>query len=194
MIEIILSDETDKFMHFIDLEDNVKAVAIPVSGVEVEKPDMFMVSLRAKMPNVILQAINAEFVADIAHLWAVVRQSWASNKKGVSKVKFDLDIILRICCSSNLASALEAVGLKSGIQDVIFVGIGLNENLQRIKEIILSQGKPSNNLLLDSSERMNFLKHYHNIDDLALKSTMAEQGQLSSLLAEKAAVTVSGRH
>ncbi len=194
MIEIILSDETDKFMHFIDLEDNVKAVAIPVSGVEVEKPDMFMVSLRAKMPNVILQAINAEFVADIAHLWAVVRQSWVSNKKGVSKVKFDLDIILRICCSSNLASALEAVGLKSGIQDVIFVGIGLNENLQRIKEIILSQGKPSNNLLLDSSERMNFLKHYHNIDDLALKSTMAEQGQLSSLLAEKAAVTVSGRH
>jgi hypothetical protein len=41
---------------------------------------------------------------------------------------------------------------------------------------------------------MNFLKHYHNIDDLALKSTMAEQGQLSSLLAEKAAVTVAGRH
>ena len=194
MIEIILSDETDKFMHFIDLEDNVKAVAIPVSGVEVEKPDMFMVSLRAKIPNVILQAINAKFVVDIAHLWAVVRQSWVANKKGISKVKFDLDILLRISCSSNLASSLKAVGLKSGLQDVIFVGIGPMEHLQRIKEIIFSQGKPSSNLLLDSSERMNFLKHYHNIDDLALKSTMAEQGQLSSLLAEKAAVTVSGRH
>ena len=181
-------------MHFMDLEDNVKAVAIPVSEVEVENSDIFMIFLRSKMPNVILQAINAKFVVNIAHLGAIVKQSWVSNKNGLSKVKFDLDILLRMSCSSNLRSALDTVGLKSGSQDVIFVGIGLKEHLQGISDTILSQGKPSNNLLLNSSERMNFLKHYHNIDDLALKSTMAEQGQLSSLLAEKAAVTVSGRH
>ena len=111
-------------MHFIDLEDNVKAVAIPLRDVEVEDPDMFMVSLRSKMPNVILQAINAKFVANIAHLWAVIRQAWVSKKKGISKVKFDLDIILRISCSSNLVGSLKAVGMKNGLQDVIFVGIG----------------------------------------------------------------------
>ena len=107
-----MSDELDKFMHFIDLEDNVKAVAIPVRDVEVENPDMFMVSLRSKMPNVILQAINAKFVANIAHLWAVIRQAWISKKKGISKVKFDLDILLRISCSSNLVGSLKAVGMK----------------------------------------------------------------------------------
>ncbi len=181
-------------MHFIDLEDNVKAVAIPVSAVEVEKSDIFMASLRSKMPNVILQAINAKFVVDIEHLWAVVKQSWVANKKGISQVKFDLDIILRISCSSNLNSALDAVGLKSGLQDVIFVGIGLNEHLQRINDVIMSQGKPSNELLLDSSKKTNFLKKHHNIDDLALNSVIADQNQLSVLLAEKAAVIVPGRH
>jgi len=181
-------------MHFIDLEDNVKAVAIPVSEVEVEKSDVFMASLRSKMPNVILQAINAKFVVNIAHLWAIVKQSWVSNKKGISKVKFDLDILLRISCSSNLGSALDVVGLKSGSQDVIFVGIGLTKHLQSINNIILSQGKPSNDLLLDNPEKTNFLKKYHKINDLSLASVMVEQGQLVALLVEKAAIIVPGRH
>jgi tRNA threonylcarbamoyladenosine modification (KEOPS) complex Cgi121 subunit len=191
---IILPDEAGKFMHFIDLEDNVKAVAIPVSEVEVEKSDVFMASLRSKMPNVILQAINAKFVVNIAHLWAIVKQSWVSNKKGISKVKFDLDILLRISCSSNLGSALDVVGLKSGSQDVIFVGIGLTKHLQSINNIILSQGKPSNDLLLDNPEKTNFLKKYHKINDLSLASVMVEQGQLVALLVEKAAIIVPGRH
>ena len=181
-------------MHFIGLEDNVKAVAIPVREVKVEKSDIFLESLRSKMPNVILQAINAKFVLDIAHLWAVVKQSWVANKKGISKVKFDLDIVLRISCSSNLNSALDAVGLKSGVQDVIFIGIGLNENLQRINDVILSQGKPSNDLLLDNLEKTNFLKKYHDIDDVSLNSVIAERSQLAALLAEKSAVIVPGRH
>jgi len=188
-----LSDELDKFMHFIDLEDNVKAVAIPLRDVEVEDPDMFMVSLRSKMPNVILQAINAKFVANIAHLWAVIRQAWVSKKKGISKVKFDLYIILRISCSSNLVGSLKAVGMKNGLQDVIFVGIGHGDHLQGIKEIIFRQGKSSNSLLFDSSEKTNFLKHYHGINDLALNSVLVKQNQLAALLSEKATVIVDGR-
>gem|GEM_PF-1628380 len=189
-----MPDEAGKFMHFMDLEDNVKAVAIPVSEVEVENSDIFMIFLRSKMPNVILQAINAKFVVNIAHLGAIVKQSWVSNKNGLSKVKFDLDILLRMSCSSNLRSALDTVGLKSGSQDVIFVGIGLKEHLQGISDIILSQGKPSNDLLLDNPEKMNFLKKHHKINDLSLTSVMVEQGQLASLLAEKAAIIVPGHH
>ena len=187
-------DEAGKFIHILDLDDNVKAVAIPVRRVNVEKPDIFMASLRSKMPKVILQAINAKFVLDIEHLWTVIKQSWISNKKGISKVKFDLDIILRISCSSNLNSALNAVGLKSGLQDVIFVGIGPEINLKTINDVIMSYGKLSNDLFHDDKEKTSFLKKYHDINDLALNSVIAEQGKLAKLLAEKAAVIVPMRY
>ncbi|MFQ6135030.1 MAG: KEOPS complex subunit Cgi121 [Nitrososphaerales archaeon] len=180
-------------MYLLDLEGDVKAAAAPVRGVEVEDPESFMEGLRAKAAKVVLQALDARYVADINHLWAVVRQAWKADKRGVSKVRFDLDILLRLACDSRLTHALKTVGLKKGVLDVIFVAVGRGEPLQRSVEILGRMGDVSNDLLQPTSEKEAFLRRYHSISDLALQSILLKQERLASILAERAAVALSGR-
>ncbi len=180
-------------MHYIDLEKDIKAAAVPVRGVKVEDPKSFIEELRAETPKVVLQALDAMYVADIDHLWAVVRQAWTADKRSVSKVKFDLDILLRITCDSRLTYALETAGIKKGVRDVIFVAIGHKEPLQRSVKTLSRRRNVSNNLLQPAPDKERFLRRYHGIDELALQSILLKNGQLGAILAEKAAVALSGK-
>lgn len=178
-------------MHLISLDDNMKALAVPIINVKVEKPELFMVSLSKKMPDVVLQAVNAKYVADLDHLWAIIRQVWVANKKGISKVKFDLDIILRLSCTTYLDNALKIVGLKPGLQDLIFIAIGKEEYFHEVYSIVSSLGDISDDLLKKSFEKDEFLIKYHKINNLSMQSLLLEKNQLSAILAEKAAVISS---
>lgn len=178
-------------MHLIPLDDDTKALVVPISDVTIEKPDLFMISLRKKIPDVFLQAVNSKFVVDINHLWAIIRQTWASDQQGISKVKFDLDILLRLACTKHLDSALNTVGLKTGSQDIIFIVIGKEKHFQNVINILSNLGDISEYLLQKSSEREKFLIKYHNINNLVLKSVLLEKSKLSHILAEKAAVILS---
>lgn len=177
-------------MHLISLDDHTKAFVVPVKGVLVEKPDLFMVSLRKKTSNVFLQAVNAKFVVDIYHLWAIIRQAWVSDKKGISIVKFDLDILLRLACTRHVDNALNTVGLKNGLQDIIFIVIGKEKHFQNVHQILVNLGDLSEHLLQKSSEREKFLMQYHSINNLVLKSVLLETNKLSHILAEKAAIVL----
>lgn len=168
-------------------------MAVPIRGVKVEDPRSFIEDVRGEVPKVVLQALDARYVVDIDHLWAVIRQAWAAHKRGVSRVKFDLDILLRIACDSRVTYALDTAGLKRGVLDVIFVAVSHSDLLQRTVEGLSRLGSVSNDLLQSTPEKEEFLRKYHNISDLAVKSTVLKRGQLAYILAEKAAVTLSSR-
>ncbi len=180
-------------MRPIYLEEGVKAVAVPVRGVRVEDPASFMAGLRAEASGVVLQALDARYVADAAHLWAAVRQAWAASKSGVSRVQFDLDIILRISCDSRLDSALETVGVKKSVMDVIFVAVGREDLLKRVVERLSRLGSVSDTLLQLTAGKERFLRRRHSVSELTLQSTTLKEEQLAYVLAEKAAVALSGR-
>ena len=177
-------------MHLISLDNKNKASVVPITNVKVETPELFMVSLRNKLPDVFLQAINAKYVADLDHLWAIIRQAWVANREGVSKVKFDLDIILRISCTSHLNSALNTVGLHPGSQDVIFVVVGQKKYFREVHRILMSVGDYSEHLLEQNSEKDAFLIQHHKLNNLVLQSLLLNKGQLSAILAEKAVITL----
>ena len=63
-----------------------------------------MEQLKASAPDAAaVQAVNAQFVADLDHLWRAVRQAWMANKRRISRAKFDIEILLRVACDSRVA-------------------------------------------------------------------------------------------
>ncbi len=172
----------------------MKAAAIPVKGVNVDEPTQFMEQLKANVSGsaATVQAVDAQFIADLDHLWAVIRQAWMADKQHVSRAKFDIEILLRIACDSRVTKALATVGLKKGRLDVIFVIVGEEErSLQLIGEIVSRLGEEvSENLLVLTPEKEAALRRHHHIDNKTLESTLLTHNKLSGILAEKAAIAL----
>ncbi len=180
-------------MHLLNLDGDIKAVAVPICSLVIADPVSFLTRLRVKMPEVMLQALDAKYVADLDHLYAVIKQSWAAHKRGVSNVKFDLDILLRIACDSRLMKAINTVGLKKGVNDVIFVCVGAKANIIKSVNILKPLGNISSGLIQPAKEKDEFLKKHHGITDVALHSVLDKKNSLSSILSERSAITITGR-
>jgi tRNA threonylcarbamoyladenosine modification (KEOPS) complex Cgi121 subunit len=168
----------------------VKVVAIPIRGVEIEEPERFMERLKAEVPNVTLQAIDARFVANLNHLWAVIRQAWMADRSGTARARFELEILLRIACDSRVTQAVTIVGLKKGSLDVIFVAVGKIEDIQPLPDRLSDLGEASESLLQLTSDKCKMLLRHHHISKEALESTITTSEGMSGVLAEKAAITL----
>ncbi|MCL4437228.1 MAG: hypothetical protein M1503_04235 [Thaumarchaeota archaeon] len=173
----------------------MRAAAIPVKGVDVDAPTSFMEHLRTSaIDAVAVQAVDARFVADLSHLWAVVRQAWTADKRRISRAKFDIEILLRVACDSRVANALATVGLKKGRFDVIFIVVGKEGALKRIADVVSQLGEVSEDLLILTPEKEAALRKHHGIEDKTLESTLQSRNNcLSGILAERATVALLHR-
>ncbi len=150
-----------------------------------------MEQLKASAPDAAaVQAVNAQFVADLDHLWRTVRQAWMANKRRISRAKFDIEILLRVSCDSRVANALATVGLKKGRLDIIIIVVGKEDSLQQVEGIVSRLGEVSESLLILTPEKEAALRSHHNIEDKALDYTLQSQNRLSGLMAEKAAIAL----
>ncbi len=149
-----------------------------------------MERLKCCAANIVVQAVDAQFVADLNHLWSVIRQAWAANKRQISRAKFDIEILLRIACDSRVTNALATVGLKKGRLDIILVVVGTASSMQQVCDAIRWVGEVSESLLILTPEKEVALRKYHNIEDKAIESVLQSQQRLSDLLAEKAAIAL----
>jgi len=178
-------------MFLSDLDCDTKLLLLAVHGVKVDDPKSFVKSLRREVPGVVLQAVDARFVAGREHAKLIAQQSWTASKRGVLSVKFDLDIVLRLACDSRIENALETVGLRSGVMDVVFIAVGHPDDINRLLIHLGTLGEVRDSLLRLTGSKESFLKKHHKITDLCLRSTVLKGDALPYILSEKAAIEMS---
>jgi tRNA threonylcarbamoyladenosine modification (KEOPS) complex Cgi121 subunit len=161
--------------------------------VEVDDAVNFIETYRKKFPKLIIQFVEAKYVLDREHLWAIIRQAWISKKRRLSRVKLDIEMLQRLACDSRVSTSLKSVGLKKGILDIIAISIGEKNELQSLFDSLKKKFKTSKYLLEKNVEKENFLKKYHRIENNTLNSILVENDELGSALIEKAVLILAER-
>lgn len=88
---------------------------------------------RAFSPDVLVQGIDASFVFGVNHLLRVLQLTVESWKRGIKISKtMETDILMRLCCTSQISKAIEVGGLKN---DSAACFILMSENLDSVLKI-----------------------------------------------------------
>ncbi|MCP8312836.1 MAG: hypothetical protein H3Z53_00460 [archaeon] len=174
-------------MHYVRLGDKTLSMILGMKGVVIEDPEQFLRRLKDKFPNLIIQALDANFVAGFEHLKMILQQSWMAFNRGISYTKkLDLEILVRLACDSQIARALKTLGLKSGKMDIALIAIGELKYLKPFTQFIKDFGEISDNVIKLNPEKEKFLIKHHNISDELIKATIADRNKLAAILSEKA--------
>lgn len=176
-----------KGLHYIRLGDKNLSTILGMKGVIVENPEQFLRNLREKFPNIVIQALDANFVAGFGHLKMILQQSWMAFEREISYTKkLDLELIVRLACDSQITRALKTLGLKSGRMDIALIAIGELKHLKLFNETIKDLGEISDDAVRLNPEKERFLIKHHNISDELIKATIVDKNKLAAILSEKA--------
>lgn len=147
--------------------------------------------LRIEHPNLMMQAVNARFVAGLGHLKLVVQQAWEAAARGVCLAdRREVDILLRFACDSQISRAIREVGLSKDSQMIVLIVMGEECEARSVADKLQSLGTVSKRSFTPTREKLNFLMERHAMNRRALSSTIKEDA-VAYLLAEKAALLIS---
>lgn len=176
-------------LRLFSLSEQVSCTAIGLEGVEIEDPKTFLGQFEEKFPTLIIQAIDARFIAGFTHAQMIMQQSWESSRRGLSYArKPTLDLLLRLALSNQIAEALTKVGLRKGTVDLAILAIGSPSEVKNLYEYSGKLGKISDKVILLSKRKDKFLRELHDISTKASDSTTIGVDPLAYLLAERAAL------
>ncbi|MCP8321346.1 MAG: hypothetical protein H3Z52_10475 [archaeon] len=174
-------------MRYIRLGDKTLTIVLGMKGVIIDDPEQFLGRLKDKFSNLIIQALDANFIAGFEHLKMILQQSWVAFNRGISYTKkLDLEIIVRLACDSQIARALKTLGLKSGKMDIALIAIGEMKHLKLFAENIKDLGEISDYIIKLNPSKERFLIKHHNISDELIKATITEKNKLAAILSERA--------
>ncbi|MEM3383523.1 MAG: KEOPS complex subunit Cgi121 [Nitrososphaerales archaeon] len=174
-------------MRYIKLNNKISSIILGIKGVIIDDPKDFLRVLREKYPKLVIQALDANFVAGYEHLKMILQQSWVAFNRGVSYAKkLDLEIIIRIACDFQIERALKTIGLRSGKMDIALIAIGEIKDLRLFAENIKDLGEISDDVINLSHEKKKFLIKHHNISNELIKATIADKNKLAMILSERA--------
>lgn len=176
-----------KGLRYIRLDDKTSSIILGVKGVIIDDPEQFLRNLRDKFPNLIIQALDANFVAGFEHLKMILQQSWMAFNRGISYTKkLDLELIVRLACDSQITRALKTLGLKSGKMNIALIAIGELKHLKLFNEAIKDLEEISDDVIKLNHKKKKFLIKHHSISDELIKATIADRNKLAAILSEKA--------
>ena len=176
-------------MHLIKLEGAIGAAFIGLRSVHVDDPARFIEELKARFPHLLLQAVDARYVAGVCHLNLIVQQAWEAKKRNLLYAsRFELDLIIRIACDIQISRALRKVGLKPGFQDIVIIAVGDLQEISSLSTSITALGEPSDSVMNLTYEKEKMLVKDHDVGRDLLNSILYRRNRLSWVLAEKAAL------
>lgn len=179
-------------MKCIDLGDEIYACYLGLQKVMVDDPVKFMEKLKASFPHIIVQAINAKFVAGHRHLELVLKQTLEAKRRGILYAKSpELDLLVRISCDTQISRAIKTVGIEKGVQNIVIVALGKKECAESIKDGLRSYGKISDEVIQLTTDKMRTLIRHHGLSKSYVKAVVQTKARLASVLAERAAVLAS---
>lgn len=187
-----LKDES--MVYKVELNDDMIGLFIGIKDVKINEPNEFIKILKNNLPNSILQAVDARFVAGSKHLELIIKQSFESWKRGITYAdQNDIDLIIRLACDLQIKDALKKVGIKSGIMDIVLIAIGKKDIVNQFYNLAKQIGHVSNQPLELTKEKIQFLKDEYHINDEFIQATVKKEeiDKLPLLLAERAALLLA---
>jgi len=145
----------------------------------------FLDELRTNHKQLIIQAINPQFLLNAKHAKKILTISFHAKKTNtmLSK-KIETDILLRFATTTQISEAIKIAGRKLNM-DFLIIAIGKKSSLGRL----YSELKPFLNQKPLSRNNQSFLKKRFNISKNQL-STVQSKDSLEDIIVEKAAVLV----
>ena len=176
-------------MRLFSLGGEVNGSVIGLKRVVVQDPKVFVREIQEKFPSLIIQAVEARFIAGFAHARLIMQQSWESRKRGLTYArKPDLDLLLRVALSTQILEALKRVGVPSGTVDLAILAMGPRHDLQMLDEYCKKTWTVNDGLIALSKRKEKFLRKFHDVTEESAKNTIVEEEVLAYLLAERAAL------
>ncbi|MCS7116076.1 MAG: KEOPS complex subunit Cgi121 [Nitrososphaerota archaeon] len=187
-LEAFMNDE----VHMVELEDDTIGLFIGIKGVKIHEPREFIKMLRESLPDLLLQVVDARFVAGQKHLELIIKQSFEAWKRGITYTdRRDMDLIVRLACDLQIKDALEKIGIKSGVMDVALIGIGKRDSIDRFYNLAKRIGNVSDEPLELTENKAQFIKEVYHISDDLIRATVGGADKLALLLAERAALLLA---
>jgi len=165
--------------------DSQHVMLAGIKKLRIQDTDGFIRSIRAINNRVAMQAINADFAAGKEQVLSILQQSLQAKKRGTMLSKrIEIDILLRLACTNQISKALDDIGLKDGINNVLIIAIGKISDLKAVQKHLARNYKLSNVLKL-SEKKMRLLSSHHKIGREEIEACMNDN-KLASILAELA--------
>jgi KEOPS complex subunit Cgi121 len=165
--------------------DNVHIIIASIKKLMITDTDRFISNLREIHKRVAIQAVNANFVAGKEHVHSILQQSLQARIRGMMlSERIEIDVLLRLACTNQIGRALNDIGIKQGINDVLIIAIGKYAYLKVVQKYLVKNYRLSNILKL-SQKKTRLLSSHHKISREELSACISG-GKLASILAERA--------
>jgi len=166
--------------------DSQHVMLAGIKKLRIPDADGFIRSIRAINNRVAMQAINADFAAGKEQVLSISQQSLQAKKKGTMLSKrIEIDMLLRLACTNQISKALDDIGLKDGINNVLIIAIGKISDLKAVQKHLAKNYKLSSNVLELSEKKMRLLSSHYKIGREEIKACINDN-KLASILAERA--------
>jgi len=157
-----------------------------IKKLRITDTDAFVKSIRAINNSVAVQAVDANFAAGGEHVLSVLQQSLQAKKKGTMLSKrIEIDILLRLACTNQISKALDDIGLKNGINNILIVAIGKISDLKVLQKHLAKNYKLNSNVLNLSAKKTKLLSSHYKIGREEINACINNH-KLASILAERA--------
>jgi tRNA threonylcarbamoyladenosine modification (KEOPS) complex Cgi121 subunit len=155
-------------------------------NLRIRDTDEFIQHIRAINSRVAVQAIDASFVADKEHILSVLQQSLQARKRGtLLSDRIEIDVLMRFACTNQISKALDDIGLKDGMNNVLLVVLGKISDLKTVKKHLEKNYRLNNNIIALSGKKTRVLASHHKVGKPELDACIGEN-KLASVLAERA--------
>jgi len=145
----------------------------------------FLDELRSKYKQLIIQAINPQFLLSVQHAKKILAISLHAKKtKTMLSKKIETDILLRFAVTTQISTAIKVAGRKMNM-DCLVIAMGKKSSLSRL----YSELKPFLNPKSLSRNNHPFLKRQFNVSKNQL-SVVQSKDSLEDIIVEKATVLV----
>jgi len=166
--------------------DNKHVILAGIKKLRITDPDGFIRSIRAINSRVAVQAIDANFAAGKEHIISILQQSLQAKKRGTMLSKrIEIDILLRLACTNQISKALDEIGLKEGISDVLIIVMGKIPDLKVVRNCLAKNYKLNSNVLKLSAKKTKLLSLHHKINREEITACIKDK-KLANILAERA--------
>ena len=145
----------------------------------------FLDELRNKHKQLIIQAINPQFLLSAQHAKKILTLSFHAKKnKTLLSKKIETDILLRFAATTQISDAIKVAGRKMNM-DFLIIAVGKKSSLSKLH----SELKPFLRAKPLSKNNHPFLQKQFRVSKMHL-STVSSKDSLENIIVEKAAVLV----
>ena len=145
----------------------------------------FLDELRKKHKQLIIQAINPQFLLSVQHAKKILAISLHAKKnKALLSKKIETDILLRFAATTQISDAIKVAGRKLNM-DFLIIAVGKKSSLSKLH----SELKPFLRAKPLSKNNHTFLKKQFKVSKMHL-SAVSSKDSLEDIIVEKAAVLI----